>query len=409
MEIKLDQLENCKFLVKAMYDDSLEIERKKNKIISKYRNVKVPGFRQGKADDNSIFVSFRKQIEDDLKNELASECYEEAVNLHKLKPITLPQFSKADLGFASFNCEFILLTKPEFELKQYKFEVPKPDIKPSAEERAQSILEEIRFQYGERNPFSDTDTAQLGDSLVLNYSGKDNVTKESIQELQAVNEVYELGKGPTKEFEDNLIGMKVGETKEFTIDVYDKKIDINVTLLMGTKITPIGLNDELAKKAANVETFTELMEKINALSSNKYKEEYNKSLSTQIFKKLIDANEIQMPDWLKLAEARIMATQNKLDWDSIDDSQKENYLLLAESNIKFSLILEAIREKEAEAQLSDSEAMNLLKNWVIKSNNGNVNEFVNKLETSGQLPIFINRIKDEFTIEFLIKNTTIIE
>jgi len=426
MDIKLTEVEKCKYNVSVMFSDSLEMERKKHSAISKYRNVKIPGFRQGKADDNSLYIKFKKQIEEDLKNDLASECFEETINQHKLKPLAMPQFSKAELGIASFNCEFVLLTKPEFTLQDYKFSFPKPDVQPPVEDRIQTILEQVRKQNGENLPFSDTDTVQLGDSLILTYSGRDAVDGSVIAELTSSNEVYEVGNSSLKEFDDNLLGMKVGEEKEFTITFPEhvhhddepahehsplagKKVLFTANLVMATKIVPMALDDSLAKKAANVDTLDEMMVKVRGMAEGKFKEELDTKISAILFSKLVESNTIDLPEWLKLAEARIMATQAKQEWDQVEDQQKEKYLALAENNIKFSLILEAVREKEPDAQLADSEALNMLKQWVAQSNNQNISEFITNLEKSGQLPLFLNRIKDQYTISFLIRNTTLVE
>ena len=209
--------------------------------------------------------------------------------------------------------------------------------------------------------------------------------------------------------------MKAGETREFEL-LFDAKVKpqynnqilkFEVKLHMGSKVAPAGLDDDLAK-AVGLDTLNVLMENVNTMAGNRVKELEKAQIVDQIAKRLVENHDFVVPTWISLAEAQINARNNQKDWDTIQDSEKESFIKSAENNIKLSLILEKVREIELEAQLGQEELLKIAQ-ANLQQYTKEPQKVFEQLYKNGQLSLFLNRIRDEFTLNFLTQNCKIIE
>ena len=113
---------------------------------------------------------------------------------------------------------------------------------------------------------------------------------------------------------------------------------------------------------------------------------------------------------MSLSEAQYLAHNSQMDWNAIDDSDKERFLELAERNVKLSLILDKIREENPEAQLTDQEVFEVIKQNLAKTRiDKPLDEVIEQMNKTGYLQILFSRIRDEHTIDFINKTVQIIE
>jgi hypothetical protein len=83
---------------------------------------------------------------------------------------------------------------------------------------------------------------------------------------------------------------------------------------------------------------------------------------------------------------------------------------MAKKNVSLSLILDKIRETEIESQLSDQEVFEIIKQNLAKSKTGsNVDDVIKEMSRTGYLQILFSRIRDEYTLDFIVKSIRIIE
>jgi FKBP-type peptidyl-prolyl cis-trans isomerase (trigger factor) len=144
------------------------------------------------------------------------------------------------------------------------------------------------------------------------------------------------------------------------------------------------------------------------MANNRVKELEKSGIIDQITKRLIAGHDFKVPDWISVAEAQVNARNNNKDWASIQDNEKELFIKSAEDNIRLSLILDKIREDEPEAQLTQEELLKIaLTN--LQQHTQEPQKVFEELYKNGQLGLFLNRIKDEYTLDFLSKNCKIIE
>lgn len=417
--LEVNEIDYCKLSV-TYETDIVKINEKRNEVIFEFRDAKVPGFRPGKASIEAIKIKFKKQIEDRLRQALAEDAYHTAVHEKGFEPLGAPQFNKANLTSQKFDCEFTINTKPTFELAKYKeFELPKPEQTMSVLDLSEKMLQQLRLQNGVSLPFTEDNFIQNGDSIILDYEVM--VDGVAAPELSGVKEVIKVGQSPVPEFDDNLLGMKNGETRSFEFAAPDKapeqyrgkKLHFTVTLAMGSKHEAAPLDDELAKKL-DFKDLEDLRVNVNTMAGSRVQEYEAQAIGQQIQKRLAENHDFKLPDWLIIAEAKMQAKNSKQDWETISDEEKELILKRSESAVRLSFILEKIRDKEPEAQLSDEETIGIIRDNLSKMIQNNksdqdVDTTLKNMSQSGMLPMLVGRVRDENTMQFLIKTSKVIE
>lgn len=415
MQIQVTEIEPCR--LKISYQADLEkVSNKRAEIVSAFKRAPVPGFRPGKASPNAIKMHYRDQIEDSLKRALAEEAFHDTLFEKKLRPHGGPRFNSLFLGDGKFNCEFDLHVKPDFELAEVKgLEVVKPHEPEDVVAVSERMMQELRVRFGDVAPYAEGDFVQSGDSVIVDYSGF--IDGEKVENLSAEGEMMTVGKSDIPSFDDNLLGMALGETREFDFVVPDnglpslvgKTIHFKVTLNMGSKITPCPLDDSLAAKFGK-SSFTELKEFVLGSAQAQVSAKFKNSVNEAICAKLVSMHTFTVPHWLTLSEARYLAHNSKLNWDTLADADKEKYLEMSERNVKLSLVLDRVRESDPDAQLSDQETFNIVKQHLSNSKlSSPIDDVINQMNNSGYLQVLFSRLKDEYTLDFIVKKAKIIE
>lgn len=415
MQIEVAELESCKLKV-SYVADAAEIFTKRGEVMDQFKKAPVPGFRQGKASVDAIRMHYRTQIEDALKRALAEDAYHHTLFEKKIKPHGAPRFNNLLLADGKFTCEFELYTKPEFTLASYSnLEVVKPHESKSAINLCEEMMQELRIRFGEVAPYVEGDFIQTGDNVIIDYDAfLDNVKVENIS---GVGEMITVGQSQLKNFDDNLLGMTLGEVREFDLVVPEdglpsmagKSLHFKVTLNMGSKTTPCPLDDTLAEKLGKKD-YNELKEFMHATAGARIANSFKMAVTEQVAQKMLAANTISVPNWMTLSEAQYLVHSAKLNWNELPDVDKEKYMTIAEKNVKLALILDKIREVEPDAQLTDQEAFEIIKNNLAKTKlQASLDDIIKEMSRTGYLQILFSRIKDEHTLDFIVKSVKIIE
>lgn len=425
MNIVINEIEYCKILVQCETDSDV-IAVKKAEIIRKFKGQKVPGFRPNHATPEAIRQHFKKEINDALKQELADDAVHNVVFEKNIKPFGRPIFNYANLeesylvsangesALPKFKCEFSLHVQPEFELKVYKeFEIPKAAGTGSVEEFTQRILQELRSKNGSTVPYGQDDFVQMGDTIILDY--KTTLEGQPVESLSDSGQILNVGRINIPGFSESLLGMKPDETREFDLNMPEtykpefagKTLHFDVKVTMGSKVEPAPLNDELAKKIG-LDNFDILMTNVRQAASARVIELETLHNMDQISRRLVDNHDFKVPGWISTGEAQINANNAGQKWEEIADSEKEKHIEMAEKSIKLSLILQKVRDNEPDAQLSDEEVFDLARKNISKYSQ-DPEKVLAEIYKNGHLPLLFNRIKDEYTLDFIQKTSKIIE
>ncbi|HEY4484245.1 MAG TPA: trigger factor [Candidatus Paceibacterota bacterium] len=338
--------------------------------------VQVDGFRSGKIP----FDVLRKNIGDQKILEEALEfavtdSLANALRKEKLEVISSSDLKVTENTPTQVKYSIKLLLFPEVKLGEYKgLEVSKKEV--SVEEK--EIEETMTKILESRMVFKEFEgPAQNGHHLEVDFEVSD--AGKLIDGGKSENHPLILGKGGfIPGFEDNLIGLKKGETKNFSLkspdDYYQKTIagkvlDFKVTVKSIKTGTIPDLNIEFFKTLGNFQSSEDLKNSIrSALKTEKEQKEKDR-LRLEILDRVDKKSEMSIPPKLieEQLEAMVANFDDNLHQQGMElslylaqvkktrDDLKKNWYKQAESQIRRGLIMREIGKRES-VKISEQEA-----------------------------------------------------
>jgi trigger factor len=412
MRVETNEVEYCKVNVLYTADEEV-VSSKVDEAVAELRKVNIPGFRKGKAPDYAIKARCKKQIKDWVAREMAAQAYDDMVFETNMKPIGMPEYKKIDLKGDVFTCEMMVLKKPEFELKPYsEYELEPPEFDRNVEPQVEASLENLRLRLGDMLPYEEEDTIEKGDQITMSFEA--TIDGESFDGSSKQGELYVVGQNIFPDFDDYILGMKADEEREFDLVLPDDLTEIGgktatfkVTVHMGTKRKPCEINDEFFEKVGTKD-LDELKGKLRVIAEARIKEVENGVYRQQISQKLVEDNDFQIPEFLRDSEARHLALQGREVFEDLPEDRQKALTDMAEKNVRLSLILDSIREEEPDAVLNDQEAQEGLAKRVI-AQGGDPKKFLVEAQKNGTLIGMISALRDEFALQWVMKQAKIKE
>jgi FKBP-type peptidyl-prolyl cis-trans isomerase (trigger factor) len=176
---------------------------------------------------------------------------------------------------------------------------------------------------------------------------------------------------------------------------------------MGTKRKPHPLDDELVKKCG-AESLDKLRASLMTISEQRKSQEENNELRQQVSRRLINEHDFQVPEFLKKTEYLIQIARHGATEDDLSEENKNSLMEMAERNVRLSLILDSIREKEPDAVLSDAEAEGAIKQRAVLQRQDPEQVLV-EFKKSGAFEGMVASLRDEFTLQWLVSQSKIVE
>jgi trigger factor len=340
-----------------------------------YRHVaertKVPGFRPGKAPRHVIdrFVG-RGSVLAEAIDHLVGESYDAALDQTTIIPIDQPQVDidpGAVVEGQTVTFTATVAVRPEVTLgayTDYPFTLETPEV---TDEQVGGVIEELRNEQATLRPVDDRGAAK-GDVAAVKFAG--TIDGEPFEGGSADRLPLIIGDDRMiPGWEDQLIGLKVGETKGFDIgfpddyrveDLRGKQAHFEVELLdLRERILP-EVDDEFAKSTGDVATVEELRAEIRDALAKRAEAEARHAFADRIIDFAASNATVELPEVMVANEIEIMRDElgNRLAQQRIGMQQ---YLELAkqtpeelatelrepaERRVKVLLTLSAIAEKE---------------------------------------------------------------
>jgi trigger factor len=233
------------------------------------RKVRVPGFRPGKAPRRVIENHLgRDYIYYEALQEKLPTWYSEAILETDLRPIDTPEihFDEPLDEEEGFKFSATVAVRPEAELKGYRgLEVPKEEVEVT-DEQVDEHLEQMRGQFATLAAVEGRPVGE-GDFVIIDFRGE-RMAGGPLEGAEAEDYMLEVGRGELlPDFEQNLLGMKAGERKQFGVtfplDYAEESLRgqsvlfrVHLKEIKERELPP--LDDEFAKEASEFETLEEL-------------------------------------------------------------------------------------------------------------------------------------------------------
>ncbi len=191
-------------------------------------NLNVPGFRKGKVSRQVFNRMYGEEaLYEDALNAVLPEAYEAAVKEAGIDPVSQP---KIDVDSMEKGQDWVIkaevTVKPEVKLGDYKeLTVEKQDREVTEEDVDARIKREQEAQA--ELVIKEDEAAENGDTVVIDFEGF--LGEETFEGGKGENYSLELGSNSfIPGFEDQLVGVKAGESKEVNVTFPESK-EVNVT------------------------------------------------------------------------------------------------------------------------------------------------------------------------------------
>ena len=402
------------------------------------KTAKIKGFRPGFVPMPVIRQQFLHDVKHQVFHDLIDESYRKALHDEQLKAIGAPKIdtSKHQKGVGehdhgieegqelSYTATVEVL--PEIEVKAYTGIALTQDKVNVTEKDVDALVETILNNHAEIIPMTESRAAKKGDFADIKFTGG-IVTDKGIELKPGMDgsRLIEIGAGQLIDgFEDNVIGMKPGETKTFRVpfpkdffekDLAGKDSEFTVTLNeLKLKKLP-ELTDEFVKNMG-YETVADLKKKVKEQITTDRTQQSERKMKSDLLAALIEKNPFDVPEALIQSQTRALAQDvaQNLKQQGFTDQMIEEALVTemeplkkrADNQVRASLLLEAIAKKEkitVEPKEIEAEYAQMAKNMNVDE--AKIREFYAK--NPQRVDDLEFRLREDKTLKFLTEKAKI--
>jgi trigger factor len=330
------------------------------------KKAKIKGFRPGKVPRNILETYFKGQAEEETITNIVNKYYWQTLEEQGISPVSRPEINqegmKENTDF-SFSASFE--TEPEFEPQGYKGMTVEKDFIKVSDDDVQKRIDEIRQMFATIEEVVEDRPAAEGDFVVMDFTG--SMDGQSYDELKAQDSFLEIGsKKFVPGFEEQLVGIKKGETREIKVkfpdDYHESKFasqDVTFTVTVkSVREKKLPDNDEtFIKNFEKYDSFDDFKEDVRKSLEEKAQRMSEVNLQNSITDNLIKENEIEVPATMLERQIYYMMldTQKRMVSAGIDEKtamdfgfkMRDKYKDDAAKIVKSFVILKKIAQKES--------------------------------------------------------------
>ncbi|WP_447969728.1 trigger factor [Nitrospira sp. M1] len=340
------------------------------------RQVRIPGFRQGKAPIAVLEKRYAKMVEQDVVQRIVPNYYQQAVKEAGVVPVVvdIPPFERLKIQRNSpFTFTATVDIKPTIKLGDYRPPNPislKPDARTVTEEQIQQALTNLQEQHAQIDAAPEGAVLADGMHAVLTLEGL--LDGEPVEGTKKTGHLHKMGsKTPILgvEAEEHLLGQTAGSRvdikQEYPANHPDerlagKTVTFSFTIDAIKQQTLPELDDEFAKDCGDYENLEQLRTAIREQFDTMLKRDIEDGYKEQIINRLVTMHHFDIPEPLIERELQTMVRQKLLrdhqkgqggadDPLKLQEEAKQLQQELqpeAKKRVKLGLILESITEKE---------------------------------------------------------------
>jgi trigger factor len=268
LKVSSERIEGCQVALNIEVEPA-EMEEALAKAYRRLVNrIVVPGFRKGKAPRVMLerHIGHESLVSEAL-DRLVPELYEKAIKDQGIDAIGQPEMEMTQAEPPIFKA--VVPVKPVVELGDYHVIRATPEMVEITDDKVEEALENLRHVHASWEPVERE--ARFGDMVALDVMG----TVEGNTVLDRKGSTYHITEGstaPVPGFAEQLVDMKAGEEKQFTLSFpkdHSTKELAGKDCLFKASVSEIKeahlpeLNDEFVKGLnENLETVDQLRERI---------------------------------------------------------------------------------------------------------------------------------------------------
>jgi trigger factor len=333
------------------------------------KDVKLSGFRPGKAPKDLVEKNIDPSaLQTEVIEDAINHYYIQAAEDQRLRPISQPEVSIK---------KFVPFTELEFDAKvEVIGKVKLPDYKklkktrPAAkvtEKDITDVLKSLQQRLAKREEVQRA--AKAGDQVTIGFKGV-NEKGEAVNGAEGKDYPLTLGSNSfIPGFEDNVIGMKPGDEKTFTIPfpkdygvkaLAGKKVTFTVDVTKVEELSEPKLDDKFAAEAGPFTTLADLKKDVKTQLTAERQQEADGKFQQELIEEITAKSSVEVPDALveeQLDAAEREERQNLMyrgqTWEEhlkeegvTEKEHRARNKVKAEDRVKASLVLSEISELE---------------------------------------------------------------
>lgn len=334
-------------------------------------NVKVAGFRSGKAPTNLIEKQLdQSQLQSEFLDEAVNELYSDAIQKESIRPVVRPTIDvKKFVPFSELEFTAKVSVLGPTKLADYKkLKITKPKVTSVTVAEVNEVLSRLQSQAAARKDV--VRAAKKGDQVYIDFKGVDEKGKP-IEGADSSNYPLTLGsKTFIPGFEEELIGLKPGDSKTFTLAfpkdyqlkaLASKKVTFTVNLIKVQELDLPKIDDKLAAKAGPFKNLAELKSDIKKQLKADKENQAEREFESEVLKKITDKSQVSIPEALIEAETerqlrdlrqnlntRGQTYPEFLEQEKTNEADYKQKVIrpTAEDRVKASIVLSEIAEAE---------------------------------------------------------------
>jgi trigger factor len=348
-----------------------ELEKIKHRVLKKLApRVKLSGFRNGKAPIEMIEKNVDQQLfQSEFIDDAINTFYIAALKEERLRPVGQPKVEiKKFVPFTALEVFYELPVVGKVNLPNYKkISSKREDVKITAKD-VDNVIDNLLIRSAEKNEVKRA--AKNGDEVNIDFKGVDAKGKD-VKGADGKGYPLALGSGTfIPGFEENVVGMKAGDEKEFTVtfpkdygakELQNAKVTFTVTLNKVMEVTKPTVDDKFAASVGPFKTVAELKADIKKQLEHEKKHKIERDYEAALVNEISDKTKVELPDSLieeqeelVIQEVRQNVVQRGMTFEEFLTSQgtteekykKEEITPEAIRRIKAGLVLSEIADIE---------------------------------------------------------------
>ncbi len=342
------------------------------------KDLKVDGFRKGKCPKNIYLQKFGiESLYMDAVDVAANDAYTKAIRDNELIPVCEPKMDVTEIDKDHVKFKFTIITRPEVKLGKYKgLGVKKDEVKVSKKEIDEEVAR-LASRFAEI-VVKENGKVVEGNTAVVDFEGF--VDGKPLEGGNGANYPLEIGSHTfIPGFEEGIVGMEVGETKElkltfpenYTKELANKDVTFNVTVReIKERVLPELNKDFYADLGyENIETEEEFRKEVKAAITERKNEEVKNKYLDDVLEAAAKNMEIELNPEIVDDEVHRMlnqfSEQLRMQGISLDQylqftgaKQEDLHKQMepeAEKRVKYRYLIEEVADKE-KIEINDADA-----------------------------------------------------
>jgi len=374
------------------------------------KEIRMPGFRQGKVPLDVLKARYGDEIRAEVIERLIPEYLQQAGKEAEIKPISSPVIENLNFDTGEdLRFRAVIEIKPAIELKDCMgMRLTRRPVNVTGED-INRVIESLRERHA--NVVRIDDAAQNDHYLVADFQHLDPSGVPIIGRKEE-KQLFRLGSGLMGEaFDTGLVGIRSGENRTVKVrypeDHTDAQLagqealfDVHVQEILEKTLPE--LNDDFA-----IDIGAENLEALQNSIRQDLEREPDREVRSQLLKQLRETHDFEVPDSMighyldhTLEDAR-RGSRQPID----EEALRESYRPLAVEQIKQTLLLDAIAQKE-QIKVYESEIDERLQRMADRSHLP-LDSLKRLFQKNGRIDRIEFDIQEEKVIEFLMQHADI--